>query len=162
MSMSERRRGPAGPRVWLPWAVLGVVLVVVLVLVAVGSQPSRSPSARASRLAHELRCPTCESESVAASQSPASVAIRTDIRRRIAAGESDGEIRAAYVKIYTQYVLLSPDSHGIGLVVWGAPIAALFLGGGGLALALRRWARQPRLAATAADEDLVARARSET
>lgn len=151
----------AGTRTWAPWAVLGVVLVITLVFVAARSQPSRSPAARANRLAHELRCPTCESESVANSQSPASVAIRADIKRRIAAGESDGAIKSAYVAIYTQYVLLSPDSHGIGLIVWGAPVAALILGAGGLALALRRWGRQPRLTATAADEDLVARARNE-
>jgi cytochrome c-type biogenesis protein CcmH len=143
----------------LPWAFLGAVLVAVLVIVAIDSRPSRSPAARANRLAHEFRCPTCESESVADSQSPASVAIRADIKRRIAAGASDQEIRAAYVEIYTQYILLSPDSHGIGLLVWGAPVAALVLGGGGIALALRRWARQPRLAVTAADEALVAKAR---
>jgi cytochrome c-type biogenesis protein CcmH len=148
-------------RVWLPWIILGVVLVFVLVFVAVGSQPSRSASARASRLGHELRCPTCESESVADSQSPASVAIRADIKRRIAAGESDGEIRADYVAIYTQYILLSPDSRGLGLIVWGAPVAALVLGGGGLVLALRRWGRQPRIAASPADEALVARARND-
>ena len=146
-------------RVWTPWAILGVALIVVLVIVVAGSQPSRSPAARASRLAHELRCPTCESESVADSQSPASVAIRADLKRRIAAGESDSEIRAAYVDIYTEYILLAPDSHGIGLLVWAGPVAALILGAGGLALALRRWSRQPRLAASAADEDLVARAR---
>ncbi len=148
-------------RVWLPWAFLGVVLAVVLVVVVASSQPSNSPTARANRLAHELRCPTCESEAVANSQAPAAVAIRVEIKRRIAAGESDAEIRAAVVKSYTQYVLLLPDGHGIGMIVWGAPIAVLLLGAGGLAIALRRWSQQPRLAATAADEELVARARSE-
>ena len=153
--MSERAR------VWLPWAFLGVLLVIALAVVTVRSEPSHSPEARANRLAHELRCPTCESEAVANSQAPAAVAIRADIRRRIAAGESDGEIRAAIVDSYTQYVLLVPDGHGIGLVVWIVPIAALFVGMAGLAIALRRWSSQPRLAATAADEDLVARARDE-
>jgi cytochrome c-type biogenesis protein CcmH len=153
--MSERVRA------WAPWGLLGVLLAAALVVVVVRSQPSNSPEARANRLAHELRCPTCESEAVANSQAPAAVAIRADIRRRIAAGESDGEIRAAVVKSYTQYVLLLPDGHGIGLVVWIVPIAALFVGGAGLALALRRWSRQPRLAATAADEAIVAHARSD-
>jgi cytochrome c-type biogenesis protein CcmH len=151
----------ARTRVWAPWALLGVLLAAALVVVVVRSQPSDSPAARADRLAHELRCPTCESEAVANSQAPAAVAIRADIRRRIAAGESDGEIRAAVVKSYTQYVLLLPDGHGIGLVVWIVPIAVLFVGGAGLALALRRWSRQPRLAATAADEAIVAHARSD-
>jgi cytochrome c-type biogenesis protein CcmH len=151
----------ARTRVWLPWVVLGMALVIVLVFVAVRSQPSNSPAARASRLAHEFRCPTCESESVANSPSVASVAMRADIKRRIAAGQTDSEIRAAYVALYTEYVLLSPNSRGIGLIVWGAPVAALILGGGGLAIALRRWGRQPRLAATPDDEARVARARDE-
>jgi cytochrome c-type biogenesis protein CcmH/NrfF len=150
-----------GMRVWVSWGLLGLLLVGALVVVVVRSQPSNSPAARADRLAHELRCPTCESEAVANSQSPAAVAIRADIRRRIAAGESDGEIRAAVVRSYTQYVLLLPDGRGIGLVVWIVPIAALFVGAAGLALALRRWSRQPRLAATAADEAIVAHARTD-
>jgi cytochrome c-type biogenesis protein CcmH len=148
-------------RTWGPWALLGVLLAIALVVVVVRSQPSDSPTARANRLAQELRCPTCESEAVANSQAPAAVAIRADIRRRIAAGESDGEIRAAVVQSYTQYVLLLPDGHGIGLVVWVVPLVVLFVGAAGLALALRRWSRQPRLAASAADEDLVARARTD-
>jgi len=148
-------------RVWVPWALLGALLVVALVAVTLGSRPSHSPAARAARLASELRCPSCESEAVADSQSPAAIAIRNDIRQRIAAGQSDGEIKAAEVANYTEWVLLSPSSHGIGLIVWGLPVLALILGGGGLALALRRWSREPRLAASAADEELVARARSE-
>jgi cytochrome c-type biogenesis protein CcmH len=156
------KRSGGAVRVWGPWAFLGVVLVVALSVVVLRSQPSTSSSARAARLDAEFRCPTCESESVADSQAPAAAAIRADVKQRIAAGESDGEIKAAYVAIYTQYVLLSPDSHGIGILVWGAPVAALILGGGGLALALRRWSRQPRLAATVADEERVARARGES
>ena len=148
-------------KVWLPWVFLGLVLVGALAFVAVRSQPSNSPSARANRLAQELRCPTCQSEAVADSQSPAADAIRADIKRRIALGESDGEIKAAMVASYTQYILLSPDSHGIGIIVWAVPVAVFIVGGGGLALALRRWSRQPRLAATAADEQLVARERSD-
>jgi hypothetical protein len=37
----------------------------------------------------------------------------------------------------------------------------LFVGAVGLGFALRRWSRQPRLAATGADEEIVAQARSE-
>jgi len=159
--MTEVRVSGSRWKVWLPWAVLGVVAVVALVSVTIASRPSKSPSARAARLAAELRCPTCESEAVADSQSPAAIAIRTDIKQRIAEGQSDSEIKAAEVAHYTEWVLLSPPSHGIGIIVWAVPALALILGAGGLALALRRWSRQPRLAATAADEELVARARSE-
>jgi cytochrome c-type biogenesis protein CcmH len=145
-----------------PWIVLALLVVVVLAITFARSRPSNSPSARAARLASELRCPTCESESVANSQSLAAVSIRADIKRRIAAGESDGEIRAAEVAHYTQYVLLLPEGHGIGLVVWILPLLVLFVGAVGLGFALRRWSRQPRLAATDADEAVVARAREES
>jgi cytochrome c-type biogenesis protein CcmH len=148
-------------KVWLPWAVLAGIVIVALVSVTVRSRPSNSPSARAARLTSELRCPSCESEAVSASQSAAAIAIKDDIKQRIAAGQSDNEIKAAEVAHYTEWVLLSPPSHGIGLIVWGLPVLALILGAGGLALAMRRWSRQPRLAASAADEELVARARSD-
>ncbi|HEX4491829.1 MAG TPA: cytochrome c-type biogenesis protein [Acidimicrobiia bacterium] len=145
-----------------PWIVLAVLVVVVLAITFARSRPSNSPSARAARLASELRCPTCESESVANSQSTAAVAIRSDIKRRITAGESDAQIRAAEVDHYTQYILLSPDGNGIGLIVWVGPLVVLFLGAVGLGFALRRWSRQPRLAATGADEAVVARAREQS
>jgi cytochrome c-type biogenesis protein CcmH len=149
-------------KAFAPWIVLAVLVVVVLVIAIGRSQPSNSPSARAARLAAQLRCPTCESESVANSQALAAVAIRADIKRRIAAGQSDGDIRAAEVAHYTQYVLLSPDGHGIGLIVWVVPLLVLFVGAVGLALALRKWSRQPRLAATGADEEIVAQARGDS
>ena len=155
--MSSRRRST-----FAPWIVLLLLVVVVLAITFARSRPSNSPSARAARLAAELRCPTCESESVANSQSTAAVAIRADIKRRIAAGESDGQIRAAEVQHYTQYVLLLPDGHGIGLVVWVVPLVVLFVGAVGLGFALRRWSHQPRLAATGADEAVVARAREQS
>jgi cytochrome c-type biogenesis protein CcmH len=149
-------------KTFAPWIVLAVLVVVVLAITFARSRPSNSPSARAARLASELRCPTCESESVANSQSTAAVAIRADIKRRITAGESDGDIRAAEVQHYTQYVLLLPDGNGIGLIVWIMPLLVLFVGAVGLGFALRRWSRQPRLAATGADEEIVAQARGES
>jgi cytochrome c-type biogenesis protein CcmH len=61
---------------------------------------------------------------------------------------------------FGESILLRPEGGGLGLVVWGLPVAALALGAGGLALALRRWRRQPQLHPTEADEALVERARS--
>ena len=55
-------------------------------------------------------------------------------------------------------VLLKPQGTGIGLIVWALPVAGVILAGAGLAIALRRWKRAPRLQATEADEELVARA----
>jgi cytochrome c-type biogenesis protein CcmH len=143
----------------VPWLALAVVVVIAGIVLAARSGPSDAPAARAERLNRELACPVCDGEAVADSNAPESRAIRTDIVRRIRAGERDAEIRAAYVESYGEQILLTPSNRGIGIVAWGIPIVALVLGGAGIVVAVRRWSSAPRLAATPADEDVVDRAR---
>jgi cytochrome c-type biogenesis protein CcmH len=144
-----------------PWIALAVVVAVAVIVLVAGSGQSEAPEARAQRLERELACPVCNGESVAESHAPESRAIRAGIRERIADGKSDREIRDSYVEAYGERILLTPDSGGLGVIAWGVPVVLLVLGAGGIALALRRWSRTPRLAATAADEEIVARARED-
>jgi cytochrome c-type biogenesis protein CcmH len=143
---------------WWPWVLLAVVVCGVLAILL---WPSGGPT-RAERtrdLAAELKCPECQGLSVADSSAPTSVAIRADIRRRIARGESDADIRQAYVDKYGEEILLSPEGSGVGLLVWGLPVLVLVLGAAGIWFALARARRDPRLHATTADEVLVERER---
>src|SRR6185503_18799037 len=126
--------------------------VVVLV---VRSRPDNSPAARTARLEHQLACPVCDGQSIADSNAPQSRAIRADIPRRIAAGQSDAEIRAFDVSRYTERILMTPSNSGLGIVAWGLPALVVILGAAGIAVAVRRWSRAPRLTATHADEDIV-------
>jgi cytochrome c-type biogenesis protein CcmH len=145
---------------WLPWIALAAVLAVCLVVLVARSQPSNSVAARAARLDNELKCPDCQGESIANSNTDSARTIRADVLQRIQAGESDAQIRAYYVSNYPD-ILLRPDSHGIGFIAWGLPVIVIVAGLGGLFLAMRRWSKQPRLAASAEDETIVARAREE-
>ena len=145
-------------RRWLPWILLGV-LVIGAITWAAWPGGSRTAAERAHDLATELKCPDCEGLSVADSSTASAGAIRADIKQRIAHGESDSEIRQAYVDLYGDSILLSPSSSGLGFLVWGLPVVAIVLGAVGLALAFRRWQRQPRLHATDADVALVEGAR---
>lgn len=145
-------------RRWWPWLALALVLAVVLAILLWPSG-TRSAAARAHDLATELRCPECQGLSVADSNAPTSKAIRADIKRRIADGQSDEEIRQVYVDDYGEDILLSPQSSGIGLIVWVLPVLVLALGAAGIWFALARARREPRLHATAADEALVDRER---
>ena len=143
----------------MPWLALAAVVVIAGTVLAARSGSSNSPAARAARLDSQLACPVCVGESVADSNAPESRAIRSDIVKRIHAGQRDAEIRDAYVVIYGEHILLTPSNGGIGIVAWGIPIVALVLGGAGIGFAVRRWSTAPRLAATAEDEDVVDRER---
>jgi cytochrome c-type biogenesis protein CcmH len=144
----------------LPWILLLVVVVGAITWAAWPSGGEETAAARARDLASELRCPDCEALSVAESSTPTARAIQRDLRRRIADGQSDEVIRQAYVDAYDETILLEPESSGLGALVWGLPAVVLVLGAGGLALALRRWKREPRLHPTEADEQLVTRSRA--
>jgi cytochrome c-type biogenesis protein CcmH len=143
-------------RRWGAWIALALVVVVALTVVL---WPGGSPSAaeRAHELETQLKCPECQGLSVADSQAPTSRAIRTDVKRRIAAGQSDEEIRQAYVDNYGESILLTPQESGVSLIVWILPIVVVALGATGIVFALRRNRGDPHLHATAADERLVER-----
>ena len=146
-------------RAWVPWLALAAVLLIAVAVLVARSGPSHTPAARAARLESQLACPVCTGESVDDSNASASRAIRDDIVKRIKAGQGDAEIRDAYVATYGEHVLLTPSNGGIGVVAWGLPVVALVIGAAGIVLALRRWSRTPRLAATADDADVVSRER---
>jgi cytochrome c-type biogenesis protein CcmH len=142
----------------LPVVALVAVVVAALAIGSSSGDGDPSPAARTRRLAAGLRCPVCQGLSVADSPSPTARAISADIRRRVDAGQSDGEIRQAYVERYGEWVLLEPAGAGLGAMVWALPIAALLLAGGGLALAFRRWSRDVPGPPSDDDRELVERA----
>jgi cytochrome c-type biogenesis protein CcmH len=149
-------------RRWLPWIILGVLVVGALAYAVWPRGGEESVSAHTRRLSSEIRCVDCEGLSVADSATQTARATRSDIRARIVRGESDADIRQVYVERYGETVLLKPASDGIGVLVWALPIAALVLGAGGLVIALRRWGRTPRLTASPEDEALVAEERAKS
>jgi cytochrome c-type biogenesis protein CcmH len=140
----------------LPVVALAAVVVAALVIGGAGRDKGpRSPAAKAQAIAEDLRCPVCQGLSIADSHSPTAEAIYEDIRRRVAAGESASSIKAHYVGTYGEWILLRPETSGVGVLVWVLPVGALLLAVGGLALAFRRWRRQPAMAATDEDRALV-------
>ena len=91
--------------------------------------------AEAQALMEELRCLTCQSQSIADSDAPMAGDMRHQVRERIAAGESPDEVRAWLVDRYGDYVTFRP---GIGAATW--PLYALpllFIVIAGLVLARR-------------------------
>ncbi len=136
-------------------AVWAGVAAVVAVSLSLGLRQSGDPSslpARADRLAAGLRCPVCQGLSVRDSDSPTARSIRDDIRERLQSGQSDGEVRGAYVDRYGRWVLLRPQASGLEAVVWVLPAAALGAGAVGLGWGFWRWRRRGRRRAPSAGE----------
>jgi cytochrome c-type biogenesis protein CcmH len=127
-------------RKWLPWLALAVIVVVALA-VGASRNTSDSPAARTTRIAKEVRCPTCRGLSAAESDAKAAEAVRAEIRSRVDQGQSDGEIRAYLASRYGDDILLRPEGTGVTGLVWALPVVALVAGAGGLVLAFRRWSR---------------------
>lgn len=102
-----------------------------IILSLQGTAPLDDPQqeARAQDLMREIRCVACENEPV--SQSAADIAgdMRVRIRKMVAEGQSDDEIRAWFVERYGEFVLFRPGSDSLtGKLLWGLPFAVLLLG----------------------------------
>ena len=144
------------------WLFLAAVVVTGLAIGAVDDQGPRTPAEHAHDLASTLRCPTCRSQSAADSDAPAAKAIRAEIARRLADGQSDDEIRAYLVSRYGESILLTPSRRGIAGLVWILPVALTVVAVAVVVLVLRRWQRRPSRAPSEDDRSVVARALGES
>ena len=121
-----------------------LVLVVVVGALVVGTRDRgvRTDADRVQSIAESVRCPTCRGQSVADSDAPAASNVRKDIERRVAAGESDDQIRADLAARFGDGILLSPPSSGVAGLVWVLPVVAVAAAAGALTFAFRRWRRE--------------------
>jgi len=92
--------------------------------------PLSDPSleAKAKALMGELRCLTCQNQSIADSNAGQAQAMRVEVRERIAAGDSPDEVRAFFVERYGDWVSFVPPAREDTALLWAAPLMFLMLG----------------------------------
>jgi cytochrome c-type biogenesis protein CcmH len=117
-----------------------LALVAVLGLLVLAGSSSAAPP-KAADLESELVCPVCET-TLDQSNAPVAERMKTFIRVRIAAGDSEKEIKEALVAQLGAGVLAEPPGGGFGLLAWLLPLAGLVGGAIAVALLVRRWSRR--------------------
>ncbi|QGZ95577.1 cytochrome c-type biogenesis protein [Terricaulis silvestris] len=84
--------------------------------------------ARAQSLDREIRCVQCQNEPIAQSTADIAGDMRALVRERIAAGDSDTEIRAFFRDRYGDFVLFRPPFDARTWALWAAPFLLLGVG----------------------------------
>jgi len=154
-SPAPRSRRKVG---WLPWGLMGVVVLVLLAVGTLGGDPPTLEE-RARNLEESIRCPSCASQAVANSDTPAAEAVRVLIKERLAAGDTDEEIRDYVASRYPdgRQLLLDPSGSGFGALVWALPVVAAVAAVAALTYRFGDW-KPRRVEVSDADRDLVAAA----
>ncbi len=87
--------------------------------------PDQEAAAKA--LMEELRCLKCQSQSIADSDAPMAGDMRSQVRERIAAGESPEQVRDWLVERYGDWVTYRPPVNATTWPLWVAPIIVLIV-----------------------------------
>ena len=120
-------------------AYVTVALVVGLMAVSTTAWAAGPPNA--ADLEAELVCPVCET-TLDQSNAPVAERMKLFIRQRIAAGDTEQEIKGLLVAEFGPGVLATPPKSGFGLLAWLLPIGAVVAGAIAVGLLVRSWSRR--------------------
>jgi cytochrome c-type biogenesis protein CcmH len=83
---------------------------------------------RFNALNKELRCPKCQNQNLADSNSPIAKDLRREVYEMLNEGKADMEITNYMVKRYGEFVLYRPRVSGLTYVLWFGPAFFIVIG----------------------------------
>ncbi|WP_286263196.1 cytochrome c-type biogenesis protein [Thalassotalea atypica] len=112
-----------------------ILVAVFLTTLAVNATPSDTHSfddpvteKRYRELIKELRCPKCQNQNLADSNSQISIDLRNEVYRMLNEGKADMEITDYMVDRYGEFVLYRPRVSSLTYILWFAPAILLLIG----------------------------------
>ena len=121
-------------------------ILCVFCLTAVNSQAvvevyqfdSEQQRQRYQSFIEDLRCPKCQNQNLAGSDSPIASDLRRELHDLLKSGLSDKEIVDFMVNRYGDYVLYNPRLQPNTWLLWFAPLVLLLVGGLVIGMIVRR------------------------
>ena len=108
-------------------------------------------------LVKELRCPKCQNQNLADSNSPIAADLRQEVYELLNQGKADSEIVAFMVKRYGDFVLYRPKVDNATYLLWFGPALLLLLSVIGVILVIRqKQKQQPKQALSAEQKEKLA------
>lgn len=106
-----------------------VFLAVPAFAVAVDEKPLDDPrlEERARDLMKQFRCLQCQNQSIEDSNADLARDLRALVRERVAAGDSDAEVRAYLVARYGDWVLMKPPLKTSTYFLWASPFFVILI-----------------------------------
>ena len=122
-------RGPV-PRNWLKKLALLLLLSspVMAAVEEIVSFSDESLRPRYQQLLEELRCPKCQNQNLADSNSPISDDLRREIHRLLEEGATNQQIKEYLKSRYSEFILYRPEVNSATWFLWSAPVGLLVLG----------------------------------
>jgi cytochrome c-type biogenesis protein CcmH len=117
------------------------LLVALLVVLASASAARADEPPSAADLEAELVCPVCET-TLDQSDAPVAQRMKLFIRERIAAGDTERQIKDALVAEFGTRVLATPSKSGFGLLAWLLPLGAVAVAAIAVGVLIVRWSRR--------------------
>lgn len=114
-----------------------IILLTLLLTVSFSSQALATDTyvftdevteTRYKALVKELRCPKCQNQNLADSNSPIAADLRREVYELLQQGKADIEIVDFMVKRYGDFVLYRPKVSSLTYVLWFGPAILLLIG----------------------------------
>ena len=120
-----------------------VAVLAALACLAAAADPADklanpAQEARAKALFSQIRCVVCQNESIDDSEADVARDLRQAVRREVAAGDSDAQVRDYLVQRYGEFILLKPRFSAGNAALWLAPFLIVLIGVSILAIQARR------------------------
>jgi cytochrome c-type biogenesis protein CcmH len=106
-----------------------MTIAALVLAAAIAALPDPAQEQRAQALEQEIRCVVCENEPISQSTADMAMDMRRTVRERIAAGESDAQVRRYFSERYGDFILLRPPFDPMTWLLWGGPLLLLAIGG---------------------------------